>query len=134
MLVILIIGLGLFTIVFSLLHRRYHRRRELQWSQATVSNPDINTWGPGQSVHDFGAYAAGIKRSLSRNKNKNRNKDGGGDGPKGKETEGRGMTEVVPPVPALTGEKAARYGHGGGGSRTPSRGNTMHGNHEGGMF
>ncbi len=53
MLVILIIGLTLVAVIGALLHRRYHRRREAQWSQAAVL-PNINTWGPGQSVHDIG--------------------------------------------------------------------------------
>ncbi len=53
MLVILIIGLTLVAVIGALLHRRYHRRREAQWSQAAVL-PNINTWGPGQSVHDLG--------------------------------------------------------------------------------
>ena len=60
MLIALAIGLALVALCGWLLHRRYHRRREAQWSQAVGSQPDITTWGPGQSVHDFGVAGLGM--------------------------------------------------------------------------
>ena len=60
MLIILAIGFSVLAVGGWFLHRRYHRRRESQWALAPGPQPDINTWGPGQSVHDlsFGATAA----------------------------------------------------------------------------
>ena len=60
MLIVIFLGLLAVAIGFWFLHRRYHRRREAHWNLGPASQPDINTWGPGQSVHDldFGAGAA----------------------------------------------------------------------------
>ena len=60
MLIVILLGLLAVAIGFWFLHRRYHRRREAHWNLGPASQPDINTWGPGQSVHDlgFGASAA----------------------------------------------------------------------------
>ncbi|KAL9099021.1 MAG: hypothetical protein Q9163_005421 [Psora crenata] len=58
MLIVLAIGLSAIAVAGWFLHRRYHRRRESQWSSTPSSHPNINTWGPGQSVHDLGYGAA----------------------------------------------------------------------------
>jgi len=58
MVVVLAVGLSLLAIIGVLLHRRYHRKREAQWSQAAAL-PNINNWGPGQSVHDLGYTSGG---------------------------------------------------------------------------
>ena len=140
MIVVLVVGLALFTLIFYVLHRRYHARREKQWSQASVAHPDINTWGPGQSVHDLssgGGMFAGIKRSLSKNKDRR----GGGRGSseekqkgKGREATNAGPGVTVPPVPVLSSEKRERYGfNGAGGGQNDGReGPPPQG--EGGMF
>ncbi|KAK4691999.1 hypothetical protein P7C71_g5121, partial [Lecanoromycetidae sp. Uapishka_2] len=57
MIVVLAVGLSILAIGGALLHRRYHNKREAQWAQTAVL-PNINTWGPGQSVHDLG-YSSG---------------------------------------------------------------------------
>ena len=54
MLIILFLGLSLLALVFWFLHRRYHRKREARFAGALGTQPNINTWGPGQSVHDLG--------------------------------------------------------------------------------
>ena len=59
MLIVLFVGLTLTAIIFWALHRRYHRRREARFASALGSPPNINTWGPGQSVHDLGLTAQG---------------------------------------------------------------------------
>ncbi|KAI4154122.1 MAG: hypothetical protein LQ341_000413 [Variospora aurantia] len=40
------------------LRRRIHRRREARDFGVAGSRQDLETWGPGQSVHDFGAAGA----------------------------------------------------------------------------
>ena len=54
MLIIIFFGLIAVAVGGWFFHRRYHRKREAQWAQAPAMQPDINTWGPGQSVHDLG--------------------------------------------------------------------------------
>lgn len=51
MLIILFFGFGLLAYGAWYLKRRYHRRREAEISR---SQPDLGSWGPGRSVHDFG--------------------------------------------------------------------------------
>lgn len=91
MLIILVLGLTAIAIGGWFLHRRYHRRREARWALGPGSQPNINTWGPGQSVHDLGygagAAAAGGQRGAG---------GGGGDAEKGKMREG-GASEVRRP-------------------------------------
>ncbi len=119
MLVVLIIGLTAFAVAFSVLHKRYHRRREQQWSQSTVSHPDINTWGPGQSVHDFGVYraAGNLKRSLSRSLSRSKgNKASNAE--KGKAISGVTEVHPMPPMPAY---KTERDGTGFGARQPPPR-------------
>ncbi len=68
MLVVLFVGLIGLAFIFWFLHRRYHRRREAQWGQATGgSMPNINTWGPNQSVHDLG-YTPGASANSEKGK------------------------------------------------------------------
>lgn len=55
MVIILFFGLGLLAFVCWYLHRRYLRRRDAEGVQ---TQPDLNTWGPGRSVHDFGAESS----------------------------------------------------------------------------
>lgn len=52
MLIILILGFILIAWLGRFLHRRHHRRRD---AEATGSQPDLQTWGPGQSAHNVGA-------------------------------------------------------------------------------
>lgn len=70
MLVVLLVGLISGATIFWFLHRRYHRRREAQWGQASAgSMPNINTWGPNQSVHDLG-YTPGASANIEKGKAK----------------------------------------------------------------
>lgn len=110
MLVVVIIGLTAFAVIFTIFHRRYHRRREQQWSQSTVPHPDINTWGPGQSVHDFGGWSANLKRSLSRSLSRNKG-NGASSAEKGKAT-GRGRDPYAPPPvpPKMTETRGTGFG------------------------
>lgn len=81
MLLILILGLSGLAVGGTMLHRRYHMRRQAGWSTHPGSQPDITTWGPGQSVHD-------LRYGASSN-------IGGYANEKGKATESvRGMTQV----------------------------------------
>lgn len=64
MLIVIFVGLSLIAIGGWFFHRRYHRKREAKWSAASGSQPNINTWGPGQSVHDLG-YTPGGGSSVS---------------------------------------------------------------------
>lgn len=115
MLVVLIVGLTAFAVIFSIFHRRYHHRREQQWSQSTVPHPNINTWGPGQSVHDFGGWN-NIKRSLSRSLSRNK-ANGASSAEKGK-APGRGReAHSAPPVPPVMTETQGT----GFGARQPTR-------------
>ena len=128
MLVVLIIGLTAFAVIFSIFHRRYHRRREEQWSQSNVPHPDINTWGPGQSVHDIGGWG-NLKRSLSRSLSRNRG-NGASSAEKGKAT-GRGREVYsAPPVPPLKTERAGT----GFGARQPPQNGRMSRGDSGRMF
>ena len=131
MLVVLIIGFTAFAVIFSMMHRRYHRRREEQWAQSTVSQPDINTWGPGQSVHDFGvARAAGnLKRSLSRSLSRNKG-NGASSAEKGKAATGVSEVHPMPPMPAY---KTERDGTGFGARQPPRSGRSSRGGTKG-MF
>lgn len=58
MLIVLFFGLGALAIVGTWLHRRHQRRQELGGHDRT-GQPALDSWGPGQSVHEFGAPAAG---------------------------------------------------------------------------
>ncbi|KAL9123822.1 MAG: hypothetical protein Q9217_006788 [Psora testacea] len=62
MLIVIFLGISAIAVGGWFVHRRYHRRRESQWSSAPGSQPNINTWGPGQSVHDLG-FGAGTSDS-----------------------------------------------------------------------
>lgn len=60
MIVVLFFGLILFAFLLWYFHRRYQRKKELgDHSRAPGVQPDMNTWGPGQSVHDFHAPGDG---------------------------------------------------------------------------
>jgi len=67
MLIMLILGLSAGAFIFWYLHRRYHRRREARWGNATGSTPNISTWGPGQSVHDLG-FTPGASANVEKGK------------------------------------------------------------------
>lgn len=54
MLIILFLGFGLLAFGGSYLKRRYHRRRDAEFAR---SQPDLGSWGPGRSVHEFGTAA-----------------------------------------------------------------------------
>lgn len=59
MLIILFFGFGILAWAGSYLHRRYHRLHDGEAMMTSAISaprqPDLETWGPGQSVHDFGA-------------------------------------------------------------------------------
>ena len=60
MIVVLFFGLLLFAFILWFLRRRHIRKQELgDHSRAPGVQPDMNTWGPGQSVHDFHAPGEG---------------------------------------------------------------------------
>ena len=52
MLIVLFLGFGLLAVLGSYLHRRHHRRHD---AESAGSQPDLSTWGPGQSAHNIGA-------------------------------------------------------------------------------
>ncbi|KAL8952062.1 MAG: hypothetical protein Q9222_002014 [Ikaeria aurantiellina] len=54
MIIILILGLTGFTVGGVYLRRYIHRRRDAQESNLAGPRRDLETWGPGQSVHEFG--------------------------------------------------------------------------------
>lgn len=62
MLIILFLGFALLAFGAWYLKRRYHRRREAEFAR---SQPDLGSWGPGRSVHDFGAAAVAPGPQLS---------------------------------------------------------------------
>ncbi|KAL8992815.1 MAG: hypothetical protein Q9169_006816 [Polycauliona sp. 2 TL-2023] len=53
MVIILILGLGGLAIGGVYLKRYIHRRRDAQETAAAGPRQDLQTWGPGQSVHEF---------------------------------------------------------------------------------
>lgn len=59
MLIMLFLGFGILAWVGWFLHRRHHRLQDGEAMTTLVASatrqPDLGTWGPGQSVHDFGA-------------------------------------------------------------------------------
>lgn len=69
MLIILFLGFGILAWAGWYLHRRYHRLHdsEAMMTSATSAprHPDLGTWGPGQSVHDFGAVGEGIMPQMN---------------------------------------------------------------------
>lgn len=69
MLIILFFGFGILAWAGRYLHRRYHRLHddEAMMTSATSATrqPDLETWGPGQSVHDFGAVAGGVRPQMN---------------------------------------------------------------------
>lgn len=58
MLIILVLGLTALAVGGVYLRRYIHRRREAREFGVAGSRQDLETWGPGQSVHDFGANGA----------------------------------------------------------------------------
>lgn len=73
MLVVLFVGLLLFAFLVWFLHRRYRRKQELgDHSRAPGVQPDMNTWGPGQSVHEFRAPGEGAAVAEQSEKGKER--------------------------------------------------------------
>lgn len=65
MLIILFFGFGILAWAGWYLHRRYHRLHDSEAMMTSATSaprqPDLETWGPGQSVHDFGAGGGGIR-------------------------------------------------------------------------
>ena len=56
MLVVLFVGLSAFAFIVWYFHRRHQRKQELgDHSRAPGVQPDMSTWGPSQSVHEFHA-------------------------------------------------------------------------------
>ena len=53
MVIILILGLGGLAIGGVYLKRYIHRRRDAQETAAAGPRQDLQTWGPGQSVHEL---------------------------------------------------------------------------------
>ena len=72
MLIVLLFGFILVAIVGRYFHRRYHRNHDgaAVGVARARSQPDLGTWGPGQSAHDFGASAAGAAAAPIREKGK----------------------------------------------------------------
>ncbi|KAL8876836.1 MAG: hypothetical protein Q9198_005031 [Flavoplaca austrocitrina] len=58
MLIILVLGLGGLAVGGVYLKRYIHRRRDAQETAAAGTRQDLQTWGPGQSVHEFGPPVA----------------------------------------------------------------------------
>ncbi|KAL8653873.1 MAG: hypothetical protein Q9210_001847 [Variospora velana] len=58
MLIVLVLGLTGLAVAGVYLRRHIHRRREERDFGVAGSRQDLETWGPGQSVHDFGAAGA----------------------------------------------------------------------------
>lgn len=72
MLIILALGFTALVVGGVYLRRYSHRRRDARDFGVAGSRQDLETWGPGQSAHDFGA--TGVANNQSANE-------------KGKETE-----------------------------------------------
>jgi hypothetical protein len=70
MLIVLFLGLGALAIAGTWFHRRRQRRQEVGGHYRT-GQPDLGSWGPGQSVHEFGAPgavgAAGAASEVAQN-------------------------------------------------------------------
>ena len=62
MLIILFLGFALLAFGALYLKRRYYRRRDAEFAR---SQPDLGSWGPSRSVHDFGAAAVTPGPSLT---------------------------------------------------------------------
>lgn len=60
MLIVLFFGFIILAWAGSFFHRRYHRRRDGEVVAAASRQPDLGTWGPGHSAHDFGATARSV--------------------------------------------------------------------------
>ena len=58
MVIVLFFGFLALAIGGRYLHRRYQRRQELGGHSRT-GQPDLGSWAPGQSVHDFEPPGAG---------------------------------------------------------------------------
>lgn len=61
MLIVLAIGLSLLALGGWLLRRHLHRRRVANPNNTSGTQSNLQTWGPGQSVHDFGAVGEGVR-------------------------------------------------------------------------
>lgn len=59
MLIILALGLAGLAVGGVYLRRYIHRRREAREFSVSGPRQDLETWGPGQSVHEFGPAGAG---------------------------------------------------------------------------
>lgn len=57
MLIVLFLGLGALAFAGTWLHRRRQRRQEIGGHDRT-GQPDLGSWGPGQSVHEIGEPGA----------------------------------------------------------------------------
>ncbi|KAL8857635.1 MAG: hypothetical protein Q9178_005800 [Gyalolechia marmorata] len=58
MLIILVLGLGGLAVGGVYLRRYIHRRRDAQEAALAGPRQDLQTWGPGQSVHEFDSPVA----------------------------------------------------------------------------
>lgn len=56
MLIILVLGFIGIAVGGVYLRRYIHRRREARDARLAGPRQDLETWGPGQSVHDFGTH------------------------------------------------------------------------------
>ena len=113
MLLVIALGLTALAVGGVILHRRYHRRRRNQWTAAPGSQPNINEWGPGQSVHDLGwaagqhekGRAAGRREEMVRTATKEGKGKGGSPLAKG------GVTGMQPPKKSYGGGGGEKRGH-----------------------
>lgn len=72
MLIVLFFGFIILAWAGSFFHRRYHRRHDGEVVAAAARQPDLGTWGPGHSAHDFGATARSVVGPPTNEKGKGR--------------------------------------------------------------
>ncbi|KAL8686380.1 MAG: hypothetical protein Q9218_007145 [Villophora microphyllina] len=73
MLIILVLGLTGLAVGGVYLRRYIHRRREARDASLAGPRQDLETWGPGQSVHDFGTHGvANVGSPVASEKGKER--------------------------------------------------------------
>ncbi|KAL8711674.1 MAG: hypothetical protein Q9225_007082 [Loekoesia sp. 1 TL-2023] len=72
MLIILALGLTGLAVGGVYLRRHIHRRREAREFSVSGPRQDLESWGPGQSVHDFGAAGVATTGSSGQEKGKER--------------------------------------------------------------
>lgn len=75
MVIILILGFIGLAVGGVYLRRHIHRRREARDFGIAGSRQDLETWGPGHSVHDIGTAAAAVPASNQSENEKSKERE-----------------------------------------------------------